>query len=79
MFFYAFDSHIWSCICIVRSGINSGQLIEDEGVKADIIVRPKPEDFYANATISSQFYTIASHLVDIAVKDPSRSFECKKI
>jgi hypothetical protein len=46
----------------IRTGKNKGKLIEDAGVKADIVVRPTIADILPNSTTYSQYERIAEEL-----------------
>ncbi|KAL2914428.1 hypothetical protein HK105_205995 [Polyrhizophydium stewartii] len=57
----------------VRNGRNNGKLIEDLGIKADFIFRPRVTDLLPNATSSSQFDRIADKLKEIGDKTGQNS------
>lgn len=61
----------------VRTGRNSGKLVEDDGVKADFVVRPKPQDLYLNQTRSTQYDRIASKLAAIGRENGRSYTNCK--
>ncbi|KAH9276383.1 hypothetical protein BASA83_001074 [Batrachochytrium salamandrivorans] len=51
---------------LVRSGKHAGQLIEDDGVKADVIVRSTIDDILPGDTGISAYNRIADYLYDVA-------------
>ncbi|KAH6566323.1 hypothetical protein BASA60_009534 [Batrachochytrium salamandrivorans] len=46
----------------IRIGLYNGQEIEDLGVKADVVFRPRWSDLQPNSTTNSQYDRIAEHL-----------------
>ncbi|KAJ3391832.1 hypothetical protein HDU92_008800 [Lobulomyces angularis] len=53
----------------VRTGKNSGKLVEDIGVLSDMIVRPVATDFYEDKEVNSQLLTIAADLLTLSQKE----------
>ncbi|KAH6577709.1 hypothetical protein BASA60_003906 [Batrachochytrium salamandrivorans] len=57
----------------VRNGIYDGQLIEDTGIKSDIIVRARWSDLMPNSTTNTQYDRIADNLARIGEKTGQNS------
>ncbi|KAH6583867.1 hypothetical protein BASA61_007825 [Batrachochytrium salamandrivorans] len=53
----------------IRIGLYNGQEIEDLGVKADVVFRPRWSDLQPNSTTNSQYDRIAEHLARIGRKN----------
>ncbi|KAH6560530.1 hypothetical protein BASA60_000270 [Batrachochytrium salamandrivorans] len=53
----------------IRTGLYNGQLIEDLGIKTDIVFRPKWSDLQPNSTTNSQYARIAESLASIGQKN----------
>ncbi|KAH6601569.1 hypothetical protein BASA50_001517 [Batrachochytrium salamandrivorans] len=53
----------------IRVGLYNGQEIEDLGVKADVVFRPRWSDLQPNSTTNSQYDRIAEHLARIGRKN----------